>query len=113
MDDRVEIQLQYDYYCKSRITPIFMSKEDLLRLTYDNFLSRVLAEILHIVKTNAAASFRLSIVEPDRPDIDISVKYSSSKRIEDILLAEKPDRYTTTCGRKNWIILNKDVALLK
>ena len=79
MDDLVEIQLQYDYYCKSRITPIFMSKEDLLRLTYDNFLSRVLAEIPHIAKTNAAASFRLSIVEPDRPDIDISVKYFNSQ----------------------------------
>ena len=40
-------------------------------------------------------------------------KSSSSKRIEDILLDQKPDRYTTTCGRKNWLILNKDVALLQ
>ena len=40
-------------------------------------------------------------------------KNSSSKRIEDILLDQKPDRYTTACGRKNWLILNKDVALLQ
>ena len=61
MDDLVEIQLQYDYYCQSRITPIFISKEDLVSLTYDEFLSRVLAEVPHITKTHAAASFRLSI----------------------------------------------------
>ena len=79
MDDLVEIQLQYDYYCQSRITPIFISKEDLLCLTYDDFLSRVLAEVPHITKTNAAASFHLSIVESDRPDIDISPKYFNSQ----------------------------------
>ena len=40
-------------------------------------------------------------------------KIFSSKRIEDILLAQKPDRYTTACSCKNWLILSKDVAFLQ
>ena len=42
-------------------------------------MSGVLAEVPDIKKTNAAASFRLSIVEPDRLDIDISAKYFNSQ----------------------------------
>ena len=38
---------------------------------------------------------------------------SSDKRIEDIILNQEPERYTTSCGRRNWLILNKDVALLQ
>ena len=26
---------------------------------------------------------------------------------------QKPDRYITACGRKNWLVLNKDVSLLQ
>ena len=58
---------------------LWISKEDLLCLTYDNLLSRVLAEVPRITKINAVASFRLSIVEPDHPDIDISPKYFNSQ----------------------------------
>ena len=39
-------------------------------------------------------------------------KNSCSKKIKDVLLDQKPDRYLTTCGRKNWLVLNKDVALV-
>ena len=37
----------------------------------------------------------------------------SAKRIEDIIVNEKPNRYTSPCGRKNWLLLNKDVAILQ
>ena len=80
MDNLIEVQIQYDYYGRSRITPIFMGKEELLSSTYDDFLSRVVGEVPHITKkSSCTASFCLSIVEPDRPDIDISSKYFASQ----------------------------------
>ena len=41
------------------------------------------------------------------------INNSADKRIEDIVLNEQPHRYSTSCGRRNWLILNKDVALLQ
>ena len=41
------------------------------------------------------------------------VNNSSDKRIADILMNQEPQRYTTSCGRKNWLMLHKDVALLQ
>ena len=38
---------------------------------------------------------------------------SSDKRIANILMNEEPGRYTTSCGCRNWLVLNKDVALLQ
>ncbi|CAB3992166.1 Hypothetical predicted protein [Paramuricea clavata] len=37
---------------------------------------------------------------------------SASKQIEDCIVREYPDRYTSF-GRRNWVVLNKDVALLQ
>ncbi|CAB4000934.1 Hypothetical predicted protein [Paramuricea clavata] len=41
-----------------------------------------------------------------------NVNNSSKKRIEDILVKEEPHRYITS-GRRNWLVLNKDVMLLQ
>ena len=41
-----------------------------------------------------------------------NVNNSSKKRIEDILVNEEPHRYITS-GRRNWLVLNKDVMLLQ
>ena len=41
------------------------------------------------------------------------VNNSSDKRIADILMNQEPQRYMTSCGRRNWLMLNKDVALLQ
>ena len=58
MDDLVEIQQQYDYYCQSRIIPIFISKEDLLCLTYDEFLSPISrSSTYHENKRSGVVSF--------------------------------------------------------
>ena len=38
---------------------------------------------------------------------------SSDKRIADILMNQEPQRYITPCGSRNWLVLNKDVALLQ
>ena len=38
--------------------------------------------------------------------------HSVSKRIEDIIIAERPDRYVSF-GLRNWALLNKDVATLQ
>ena len=53
-----------------------------------------------------------------RPEMDSAkkalqnVNNSSKKRIEDILVNEEPHRYITS-GRRNWLVLNKDVMLLQ
>ena len=41
------------------------------------------------------------------------VNNSSDKRIADILMNQEPQRYMTSCGCRNWLMLNKDVALLQ
>lgn len=41
------------------------------------------------------------------------VSNSVPKRIEDIMLKEIPERYTNLGGLRNWIVLNKDVAVVQ
>ena len=80
MDNLVEIQIEYKYYCNNRITPIFISNEDLVSLAYDDFFSRVVGEVPYLAKVASnAESLRLIIAEPDRPEIDISSKYFKSQ----------------------------------
>ena len=41
------------------------------------------------------------------------VNNSLDKQIADILMNQEPQRYATSCRRRNWLVLNKNVALLQ
>lgn len=45
--------------------------------------------------------------------VKTSSDHSKTKQIEDNLVAENPSRYINTNGAKNWMLLNKDVAILE
>ena len=45
--------------------------------------------------------------------VKTSSDHSKTKQIEDKLVAENPSRYINANGAKNWMLLNKDVAILE
>ena len=45
--------------------------------------------------------------------VKTSSDHSKTKQIEDKLVAENPSHYINTNGAKNWMLLNKDVAILE
>ena len=80
MDNIVEIHFDYLYYSKRRVTPVFVSVDELLSLTYDEFYSRMLQEVPHIAKmVLPAESLRMILTEENRPEIDLSQKYFKSQ----------------------------------
>jgi hypothetical protein len=99
MDNLPEIQVVYNYYCNNQITPIFIGNEDLVSLTYDDFFSCV--EELHQLSEE---SMRLIIVEPDRPEIDLSSKYFKSQ-IMRLLNTGKKTIVIRVWLRRNYFIL--------
>ena len=65
---------------KRRVTPLFISADELLSFTYDGFYSRMLQEVPHIAKMlQPAESLRMILVEENRPEIDLSHKYFKSQ----------------------------------
>jgi hypothetical protein len=90
MDNLPEIQGVYNYYCNNQITPIFIG---------DDFFSRV--EELHQLSEE---SMRLIIVEPDRPEIDLSSKYFKSQ-IMRLLNTGKKTIVIRVWLRRNYFIL--------
>ena len=80
MDNIVEIHFDYLYYSKRRVTPVFVSVDELLSFTYDEFYSRMLQEVPHIAKmVLPAESLRMILTEENRPEIDLSQKYFKSQ----------------------------------
>lgn len=77
MDNLLEIQVLYKYYANERITPVFLGDEELFSLSYEEFRRRLQREIPHIGKLNE--SYRLSVIQQDRSEIDISPKYFQSQ----------------------------------
>lgn len=69
MTSLVNIKLIYDYYTNKRVTPVFMTEEELLDLCYAEFKSRIINEVPHLNKI--ASSLRLTVVEDDL-EVDIS-----------------------------------------
>ena len=80
MDNIIEIQFDYLYYSKRRVTPLFISTDELLSYSYDGFCSRMLQEVPHIAKMLLPAeSLRMILAEENRPEIDLSHKYFQSQ----------------------------------
>ena len=65
---------------KFPVTPVFVSVDELLSFTYDEFYSRMLQEVPHIAKmVLPAESLRMILTEENRPEIDLSQKYFKSQ----------------------------------
>ena len=80
MDNIIEINFDYLYYSKRRVTPVFISMDELLALTYDGFYTKMLQEVPHIAKMAIPAeSLRMILTEENRPEIDLSQKYFNSQ----------------------------------
>lgn len=81
MDNFIEIQFDYQYYSKNRITPLFIGNDELLALSYDDFYSKMLNEVPHLAKITATPceQLRMIVVEESRPEIDLSPKYFKSQ----------------------------------
>jgi hypothetical protein len=76
-----DIQFDYQYYSKDRITPLFIGNDELLALSYDGFYSRMLSKVPHIAKVapTPSDSLQLILVEENRSEIDLSPKYFKSQ----------------------------------
>ncbi|CAB4018743.1 Hypothetical predicted protein [Paramuricea clavata] len=80
MDNVTELRVEYKYYNKNRVTPIFISNDDLLSLTFEGFHGLVLKEVPHLKKISSeAVALRMTIVDDDNSEVDISTKYFSSQ----------------------------------
>ena len=67
----VNIKLVYDYYTKKRVTPLFLSKEELLTMNYAAFKNRIINEVSHLKKIPAV---KFNVIA-DNMEIDIFVNY--------------------------------------
>jgi hypothetical protein len=80
MDNVTEIRVEYNYYNKNRVTPIFITNDDLLLLTFEGFYGLVLKEVPHLKKISSeAVALRMTIVDEGNSEVDISIKYFSSQ----------------------------------
>ena len=72
--------MEYNYYNKNRVTPIFITNDDLLLLTFEGFYGLVLKEVPHLKKISSeAVALRMTIVDEGNSEVDISIKYFSSQ----------------------------------
>ena len=79
MDNLTEIRVEYNYYNKNRVTPIFITSDDLSSLTFDGFYELILKEVPHLKKISSeVVALRMAIVDEGN-EIDISAKYFSSQ----------------------------------
>ena len=80
MDNIIEINFDYLYYSKRRVTPVFISMDKLLALTFDGFYTKMLQEVPCIAKMAIPSeSLRMILTEENRPEIDLSQKYFNSQ----------------------------------
>ena len=115
MEGLTEIRVEYKYYTKSRVTPIFIPNEDLLSLSYDGFYELVLNEVSHLrkISSESATAFRMTIIDEGSSgsDVDISTKYFSSQMVSLLdkgvkvivvraTVADSPVAVTKTAGTK-------------
>ena len=69
----IKIKVNYDYYSIKRCTPFFISEEELLSLSYDEFKQRLFQEVPHLRKLCTGA-LRLSY-EEDEAEVDLTEAY--------------------------------------
>ncbi|KAL9985513.1 hypothetical protein ACROYT_G007928 [Oculina patagonica] len=70
----VQIKVVYSYYSTERVTPIFLSEEELLELNYDAFKRKIVNDIPHLGKTTDVETLRLTVMDQGY-HVDISSAY--------------------------------------
>ena len=58
----VQIKVVYSYYSTERVTPIFVSEEELLDLNYDAFKWKIVKEIPHLGKITDTTSLHHTVL---------------------------------------------------
>ena len=58
----VQIKVVYSYYSTERVTPIFVSEEELLDLNYDTFKWKIVKEIPHLGKITDTTSLHHTVL---------------------------------------------------
>ena len=80
MDNLTEIRVEYNYYTKNRVTPIFIANDELLSLTYEGFYTLLLKEVPHLMKmSHEAVILRMTTVDEAGSEVDVSTKYFVSQ----------------------------------
>ena len=80
MDNLTEIRMEYNYYTKNRVTPIFIANDKLLSLTYEGFYKLLLKEVPHLMKmSHEDVILRMTIVDEAGSEVDVSTKYFVSQ----------------------------------
>ena len=69
----VEINVEYSYYGSTRTTPVFLAKEQLCSMKYDEFTSFITSEIPHLRRIHVP--LRYCLTNDANNEIDISSKY--------------------------------------
>ncbi len=90
--------------CKSAYSCGFISKHGVEKME----ITTLQREVAKLEQSLIAAKNEVQNAER----VTEKVLSSASKQIEDVIVQELPDRYTSF-GRRNWAVLNKDVALLQ
>ncbi|CAB3979234.1 Hypothetical predicted protein [Paramuricea clavata] len=76
----MRVEYYNKYYNENRVTPIFISNDDLLSLTFEGFHGLVLKEVPHLKKISSeAVALRMTFVDDNNSEVDISTKYFSSQ----------------------------------
>ncbi len=70
----VQIKVVYSSYSTERVTPIFLSEEELLELNYDAFKRKIVNDIPHIGKATDVETLRLTVMDQGY-HLDISSAY--------------------------------------
>ena len=59
----VQMKVVYSYYSTERVTPIFVSEEELLDLNYDAFKWEIVKEIPYLGKITDTTTLRLTVLD--------------------------------------------------
>ena len=79
MDNLTERRIEYKYYNKVRATPTFITNDELLSFTFNEFYGLVLKEVPFLQKiTSESMALRFAILDENNSEADISNKYFSS-----------------------------------
>src|SRR6056300_707295 len=70
----VRINVKYDYCSHKRITPLYISEDELLEFSFESFKERIVEEISYLQKLNAS-SLRFTVMEDENTEVDFSFLY--------------------------------------
>ena len=70
----IEFRIEYMYYSKIRITPVYFVEEELMAMEFDDFLRTIVSEVPHLGKMKA---LRVTVKDGEVEEIGLSKKYFS------------------------------------